>query len=294
MIALNGSLPEPAPPPSCGEPRFELAPVADAVDQAGIERGLGHVAAGSRHRAVHVAEEQVDIGLGPRLLDLLPPGFEPGLVERHRVLLGGRRHVVADVRLDRRLVGADAIDVGGHAELVEQALVIELRSARAADQDAAQRAHPDLGRCRRKRVAVVGVADAISQHRLARGPHSPDCVGEVGDRRAAAAGERVEIERDGFDAAVVLRLVERRNEVAEPIFPGHRRARDIRPVALRGLLDDAAVEIEVENAVLDGRRLGRERAVQSGEEEDQQQQDQGILDPDEQFPNRVNELHCGS
>ena len=106
-----------------------------------------------------------------------------------------------------------------------------------------------------------------------------------------AAGERVEIERDRFDPAVVLRLVERRNEVAEPIFPGHRRARDIGPVALRGLLDDAAVEVEVEHAVLDRRRPGRKRAVQSGEEEDQQQQDQGILDPDEQFPDCVHELH---
>ena len=40
------------------------------VDQAGRKRGLGHVAAGRGNRAVHVLQEQVDIGLGPRLWTL--------------------------------------------------------------------------------------------------------------------------------------------------------------------------------------------------------------------------------
>ena len=59
------------------KPLLERAPVADPVDQTAGQRRLGHVASGRRNRAVHVAEEQVDIRLGPGLLDLLPPGFQP-------------------------------------------------------------------------------------------------------------------------------------------------------------------------------------------------------------------------
>jgi protease-4 len=47
--------------------------VADMVDEPRAQRRLGHVAACRADRAVHVLQEQVDIGLGPRLFDALPP-----------------------------------------------------------------------------------------------------------------------------------------------------------------------------------------------------------------------------
>src|SRR3546814_5596188 len=49
-------------------------------------------------------------------------------------------------RLDEALVGADAIDMGVDAQLVDLSLVIKPRSAAPGDRHAAQRVHPALAR----------------------------------------------------------------------------------------------------------------------------------------------------
>ena len=155
------------------------------------------------------------LALGRAWWTLCAPGFEHRLAERHVILARLGRHVVADEGLDRRLVGADAIDVGGDAELVEQSLEIEVRAARPGERHRAERVEPDLRSRGRELVAVVGIADRISDHRLAR----------RADARIASARSPMAVcpppwkpSRSSATALTrlsVLGLVERRDQVAK-------------------------------------------------------------------------------
>ena len=124
-------------------------------------------------------------------------------------LLGLRRHVVAGERLDGRLIGADAIDVRGHAHLLEEAAIIESRPAGAGKADDAERIQPDFGRGGSKLVAVVRIARRISENRLAGGADIANGLGEVRQCRLAAAREPVEVERDRLHAVVGLGVFQR-------------------------------------------------------------------------------------
>ena len=117
-------------------------------------------------------------------------------------------------------------------------------SARPCDQHCAQRVEPDFRCCGRELVAIIGVADAISDDRLARGAHPANCIGEIADRRLSAASEAVEVECDRLHSAIVLRLVESLDEVTQAIFAESAAAREVRPLGARGLLDDAAIQID--------------------------------------------------
>src|SRR5690348_14425740 len=59
----------------------------------------------------------------------------------------------------------------------------------------------------------------------------------------------------------------------------------------RRLFHDGAVEIEVEDAVTDRSRLGRQASVDQAEEEQNDDQDDTVLDPDKQLPAGADELH---
>src|SRR3546814_725458 len=109
-----------------------------------------------------------------------------------------------------------------------------------------------------------------------------------------AALEMIEIEDDRLDLGIVLRGVDRADEIAQSILAAHRlSARDGEGIDLGGLLDDRAVEIEQQRAVADRRRCRsrRKRRPQHTEEQEHRDQDQRVLDPDQQFPGASNQLH---
>ncbi len=149
---------------------------------------------------------------------MLAPRLEQRPGQRLRIGLRFGRHVVAGERLDRCLVGANAIDIGGDPQLVHQPLEIEILSAWPGDCHRAHRVEPDFRRVGRQLVAVVGISGGVCKHRLARGAHPADRFAEVANRGLAAAEETVEIERNRFHPIVAACLIERRDQVAKPIF----------------------------------------------------------------------------
>ena len=146
----------------------------------------------------------------------------------------------------------------------------------------------------RELVAVVGIAGGISDHRLAGAAHAIERGADVGDRGLAAAGEDVEIERDRLDPVVARRGVQPVHELGEAILPprpapaeGAERAR------LRGLLDDRAVKIEQQRAARRAVAIGAggQQPIEAGEEGEQQDEDEGVLDADQQPPDPAREAH---
>ena len=89
------------------------------------------------------------------------------------------------------------------AELVEQALVIEVLAAGARGRDEPERVHPDFGSGGCELIAVVGVAGRVGDDFL-RLPNIADRVGEVRKRCLSAAGEAVEVKGDDLHSAVGL------------------------------------------------------------------------------------------
>jgi len=59
------------------------------------------------------------------------------------------------------------------------------------------------------------------------------------------------------------------------------------------LLDDASVEVEVEDSVAHRRRPCRQGAVEQSEEQQHDDEDERVLDPDQQLPDCADELHHG-
>ena len=202
-----------------GHAPAEGGAVADMVDQAGVERRPRHVAAGGGDESRRVGDISGDLRPRPRLVDVLLPAPPQGVGERLAGLARLGRHVVARIGLDRRLERADAIDVGGDAEPLEQAGIIEIGAARAGDQHRAERIEPDLVGMGGELVAVVIIAGRISDDALVGAAEAVERGADVGDRGLAAAGEAVEVERDRLDMVV-----------GRPLRRAHGRARspDIR------------------------------------------------------------------
>src|SRR5947208_210431 len=109
---------------------------------------------------------------------------------------------------------------------LEQPRIIEMLAARAGDQDRAERIEPDLVGMGGELVGVVAIAGRISDDALVRAAEAVERGADVGDRGLAAAGEIVEIERDRLDMIVRRRLVERVDQLADPIFAGPAAAAD--------------------------------------------------------------------
>src|SRR3546814_9890901 len=84
----------------------------------------------------------------------------------------------------------------GDAEPVDQPLVIEARSARARDRDAADAVGPDLARVRGDLITVGGVGGGEGEHGLFLRAHLVDRGADFGERHLTAAEEAVEVEHD--------------------------------------------------------------------------------------------------
>ena len=255
---------------------------------------LAHVAA---LRAGHVGggrEEVGDARLGPRLDHQFLPARQDRAIER---LVGGarlRRLIGAEVRLDRRLVGADAIDVRVDAQLVDQPLIVELRPARPHERGADQRMRPDFARVGGDQIARVGIAERVGEHRLARRAHRGDRLGCLRDDGGIAAGEAVHVEDDGLHLGIGPGQVERADHVAKPRLLGHLSARQPgEGIGLLGLFDQLALQRHDQRAVGDGGRIRPrgQRREQRGEEEKHEEKDERVLDPDQELPGSPYQLH---
>jgi hypothetical protein len=123
--------------------------------------------------------------------------------------------------------------------------------------------------------------------------HLVHLFAERGQRRLAAAEESIEIERDGLDPVIVFGRVERGNEVLEFEFAGYvAGASNCRErIGSLSLLDQHAVEVHRQHAILDGRRPGRQYRIYQPKERQHEQQDQHVLDAHQQLPDGLHEPH---
>ena len=277
-----------------GHAPAELGAVADPVDQAGAQRRPRHVAAGRGDEAGGVGDIGRDLRPRPRLMHVLLPAAPERVGQRLGILARLGRHVAAGERLDRRFERADAVDVGGDAEPLEQAGIIKVGAARPRDHHRAQRIEPDLVGMGGELVAVVAIAGGVGDDALVRAPEPVERRADVGDRGLAAAGEDVEVERDRLDAVVGRGRVERVDELADAVLAGEPAAADqVERVAHRRLLDDRAGKIEPERAARGAVLIGacRQRGVEPAEKGEHEQQHQAVLDPDQQLPRFACELH---
>ena len=277
-----------------GHPLPELGAAADAVDQPGAKRRLGHVAARGGDRGRRVGDILGDLRARPRLSHVLLPGAPESVGEGLGGAAGLGRHVASRIGLDRRLERADPVDVGGHPEPLEQAGIIEVASARAGDEHRAQRIEPDLVGMGGELVGVVAIARGVGDDALVGAPNAVERLPDIGDRRLAAAGEQVEVEGDGLDVVVGRGGVERVDQLAHPILAGHGRSADqVEGVPLRGLLDDRSGKLEAQGAALGAVlvRAGGKRRVEAAEEDQHEDQDERVLDPDQHLPRLAQKPH---
>ena len=172
-----------------GHAPAEGGAVADPVDQAGVQRGPRHVAVRRLDEARRIGDIGGDLRARPGAADVVLPGLPERVGERLRRRARLGRHVAARIGLDRRLVGADAVDVGGDPEPLEQPGIIEVGAARPGDQHRAQRIEPDFVGMGGELIAVVAIAGRIGDDALARAPHPVERLADIGDRALPAAGE---------------------------------------------------------------------------------------------------------
>jgi hypothetical protein len=100
-----------------------------------------------------------------------------------------------------------------------------------------------------------------------------------------AAGEPIEIERDGLHPIVGPSLAEHGNEVAQPVFVWPTAARNhLRQLGLGWLLDEGAVQVQRKNPRRDRRGLGGETRIEDSEKHQHQDQDESVLDADQKLP----------
>ena len=264
-------------------------PAADLVDQPGVERRLAEIIVRGLHHRGRSGQHRVELCLRPRLLHFGEPG-----VPQHRGigqigLLRLGRLVAAQIRFDRALESADAIDVRGDAEPVHQPLVIEARSAGAGDGDAADAVGPYFARMRGKLIAVGRIGGGEGEHGLLGRPHLVDRSADFGKRHLSAADEAVEVENDGADAVVLRRGFDSADDIAGAIFLHPIPARHGgKRIDLGRLLAQHAVELDDQRALADGqRRIGTagEQREQPDEKEQEEQEREPVLDRDEQVPN---------
>ena len=171
-----------------------LDPGQGLVGEAEVEGGLGGVAVGLVHQTREFVGVLVE-SLGRRaprrgdILEVDPPEIaEPLLVGLLRVF----RHVVAEVGLDRRLVGSDLEDVDIETELVDALLVVHPVAAEALEDDGAHLVGDDLVGVGREVVGVLAVLIGDGDDLLAAGFEVDDRLTHVLElgQPSAAEGRR--------------------------------------------------------------------------------------------------------
>jgi hypothetical protein len=146
-------------------------------------------------------------------------------------------------------------------------------------------------------VGIVVIGAGISQHRLARLADLVERSPHLGERRLPAAGEDIEVEHHRRHPAVPGGRPQGLDDVAKPILVRRVSAAEhLGCRRLRRLLDDRPVELEEERPAL-ARAHFRVRAhhgPEAGEEEQHEEEDEGVLHPDQQLPDLARERHGDS
>ena len=253
---------------------------------------------------------KIAVVLGDQRGEFLRHAFEPGVragarnigqpllpqgrVDRLRVLARLGRHAGEDERLDRALVGAHPVDVGGDAVALEQFAEIELFAARPLEHRTAQRIDPDFARVRGEHQRIVGIGDGVGEHRLVGCAEPVERRGDRVQVNLPAAKEQREVERDRLDPLVGGRPVDRIDDVAHLVFAcRHRAAREQRGEGIerRCFLDHHALEFEQQRPVAHRSRARAEAegSEQQREEDQQEEEHEAVLDADEQPPDAAGE-----
>ncbi len=146
----------------------ECDTVTQLVDQTRRQRQLRQITFYRLHRTGRVGQHAVQLRLRTRLCYArfpLAPNLIIHALDGH---FGFRGLLGPHIGFNGAFEGADTVDVGFHAKLVEQAFIIWLRSAGSRYYGAAQRVHPDLRGMGRQLIAVVRIGGGEGIDRLAR------------------------------------------------------------------------------------------------------------------------------
>ena len=146
-------------------------------------------------------------------------------VKRGIVLARFFGHGVAQVRFDRALIFAHAIDARVHVKVLEQFAKIEIAAAGPCDGRAAERIYPDFAGMAGQEQRIIGIGGREAQHRLVRRANAVDRFANILQMDLPTAQKTVEIEHHGGDALVPRRRVQRADEIAGLIFANWRAAR---------------------------------------------------------------------
>ena len=200
-----------------------------------------------------------------------------------------------DIGLAVGLIFARAIQVRSDAQLVEQALVVELRAAIALQQHRAHRIEPDLARMRGDQIIAVDIAGGIGQHGLVGAADGIDRLGHRRRRGGRAAAVAIEIEHHALHRRIRRGDMQRPDHVAQPQFLGGGRAarKERQRIGVGGLFDKRAVELDHQRAAARHHRIGAraQRGEQQPEEAQQEEQGEHILDAHQQLPEPAYDAH---
>ncbi len=263
------------------DPRVELLPGLQAVDQAATQRELRQV-------AIHLGEAKrsvVGIGLQRRGFELAGAGHValpavPQLGDpdpRLLAILG--RHVGTGECLRRGLVGTDLEHVHLHAELVGGALEVLAEVAIALDQHRAEGIEVGLVGMGRDIELPLVVVGAPGEYLLARRTKPAERRADVVQGRQPGTFEAAQVEHQCRDAAVVGRRVDDLDEVGQaglrPAFTGGVGDHPVERVAAQ-FLDDVALQGHDQRSLR--REIGQRGAAGGKQDAEQHQQHDQVQD----------------
>ena len=271
-----------------GHVLVEFGLVAQLVDEADGFGRLCEVPTGRLDRGQRISSQFVDLRLGL-------PRTPQRAVDVAVILARLGRHVLANVRLDKALVGPDAVDVRVDVEAVDQSLEVLRFTAWPHHQRFAHWIHPDFAGMCCKLNGVVHIDIGECQDRLSGLAHLVHGPADLAQVDEAPAHEARQVEDDDLDPVVLGGKVQCAFDVAGLVFTRRcfARKKHAQRIDLALFLDDHAVQVEQKRAFLDMPRRGpgREHGIYHAEEQDQKRQRQRILDADQQLPDLARELH---
>ena len=118
----------------------------------------------------------------------------------------GRRHIIADKRFHGGFISADAEDVRGDFQLIQQGFVIQAVGCEAVQIDRTLRRKPDFIGEARQVILPLTVAVAYGKDRLAAIAKFAQRFPDVLHGRLIGAREVFQIHHDAGDIAIVFRL----------------------------------------------------------------------------------------
>ncbi len=238
----------------------ERSLIAQLIDQPGTLRRLGQIAPGRFRRACRIGDIGGQLGARAGLGDFLLPVLPQRIGQRLIGLSRFGRLFRADEGLDKALVRPHAIDMGIDAKLVDQALIIEPRSAAPQYRYAAQRIDPCLAGMGGKLITVVAIDGGVGKDRLFGSANRVQCLAHAGKRDLTAAHKAVEVQHHCLHLAVRLRRLQSGDDVGQAIFLRlwPRRRQQGEGVRLCRLLDEGPVQLQQQRAAAHAPRgLGR-------------------------------------